>query len=182
MLKKNKHVEFFDETLRDGVQSLWALRVRYGMFDAVAEEMDQAGFSAIQFGFMFQQTVRLGENPWEIMRLIKRKIKKTALSTVSLPCQMDIFTPFDPPAIWKLYTKKVAEVSGQRHSMFMSNSIDEINRFPEWFPFLRKIGLEICPAICYYPSPRAGDEYFVDLTKRVLKFKQKFAFKILNLC
>ena len=82
MSKKNKHVEFFDETLRDGVQSLWAMRMRYGMFDAVAEEMDQAGFSAIQFAFMFQQIVRLGENPWEILRLINRKIKKTKLSTI----------------------------------------------------------------------------------------------------
>ena len=174
MSKKNKHIDFYDETLRDGVQSLWGMRLSHGIVDAVLDEIDQAGFRATSFalhsGFLVM-AIRGGEDPWETLRLLKRKIKKTTLSTITGPGQIGMDKPFDPPAIWKLFTRKVAEITGQRCATFMSNPTDEIERFPEWFPFLRELGIETYPAICYYPSPRKDDKYFVDLTKRVLKFK-----------
>jgi pyruvate carboxylase len=34
-----KKVMFYDTTLRDGVQSLWAMKMTYGMIDAVAGEI-----------------------------------------------------------------------------------------------------------------------------------------------
>ncbi|MDY6863956.1 MAG: hypothetical protein SV062_13335, partial [Thermodesulfobacteriota bacterium] len=122
---KGKHVDFYDETLRDGVQSLWAMRVHYGMWDAAGEELDQAGFSTIQFVLGFQFTVRMEEDPWEILQLIKRKIKKTKVGSITLPCGIDIVKPFEPTAIWKLFYKKIVEATGQRRIMFMSNPIDE---------------------------------------------------------
>jgi pyruvate carboxylase len=41
-------VNFIDTTFRDGHQSLWALGMRTGMIEAVAESMDQAGFEAME--------------------------------------------------------------------------------------------------------------------------------------
>jgi len=40
-------VMFYDTTLRDGAQSLWAMNMSYGMHDAVTAELDQAGYSCI---------------------------------------------------------------------------------------------------------------------------------------
>ncbi|MDY6864271.1 MAG: hypothetical protein SV062_14955, partial [Thermodesulfobacteriota bacterium] len=122
---KGKHVDFYDETLRDGVQSLWAMRVNYGMWDAAGEELDQAGFSATSFVLIFQLAVRMGENPWEILRLIKRKVRNTKITSITGPCLIDIVKPFEPTAIWKLFYKKIVEATGQRRIMFMSNPIDE---------------------------------------------------------
>ena len=173
---KGKHVEFYDETLRDGVQSLWAMRIRHGMWDAVAEEIDQAGYSATSFIVVFQLSVRMGEDPWEILRMIKRKVRNTKLTSITSPGLIDIVKPYEPPAIWKLFYKKIVEATGQRRIMFMSNPIDEYKRFPEWFPFLRELELEPCPAICYYPSPHCDDKYFIDLSKKVLKFKPDLIF------
>ena len=169
-----KHIDFYDESLRDGVQSLWAMRLAHGIVDAVLDEIDQAGFRATSFSInalLFVMSVRTGEDPWETLRLLKRKVKKTKLSAITAACQLSLDKPFDPPAIWKLFTQKLAEVTGQGCATFMSNPSDEINRFPEWIPFLKELGIETYPAICYYPSPRKDDAYFVDLTKRVLKFK-----------
>ena len=45
-----KEVRFVDTTLRDGQQSLWAYNMRTGMMVPVAEQMDQAGFEAIELG------------------------------------------------------------------------------------------------------------------------------------
>ncbi len=41
-------VNFVDTTFRDGSQSLWALRMTTGMMASVAEDMDNAGFKAIE--------------------------------------------------------------------------------------------------------------------------------------
>ena len=172
--KKNKHIDFYDETIRDGVQSLWAMKLPHGIVDAVIDKLDEAGFRAISFAIhvgFFQMAIRGGENPWETLRLLKKKVKKTKLSTICLVGQVSLEKPIDPPAIWKLFTRKAAEITGQRCATFMSNPSDEINRFPEWFPFLRELGIESYPAICYYPSPRKDEKYFVDLTKKVLKYK-----------
>jgi oxaloacetate decarboxylase alpha subunit len=173
-MKKNKHIDFYDETLRDGVQSMWAMQLPHGIVDAVIDKIDEAGFRAFTFGIhapFLQMAVRDGENPWETLRLVKKKVKKTPVSTMCLACQLGLDKPFDPPAIWKLFTRKLAEITGQRSAAFMSNPMDEVKRFPEWIPFLKELGIETYPAICYYPSPRTNDEYFVNITKEVLKFK-----------
>lgn len=174
MSKKNKHIDFYDETLRDGSQSLWGMRMTHGMVDAVLNELDQAGFRALSFALhplFFQIAVRWGEDPWEIMRLLKRKIKKTKLSTINFVGQITLDKPISPPSIWKLFLRKTIEATGQSSTTCLVNCTDEINRFPEWFPVVRELGQEICPIIIYYHSPRTGDDYFVNLTKRVLKFK-----------
>ncbi len=41
-------VSFVDTTFRDGSQSLWALGMRRGMIEAVAEDMGRAGFHAVE--------------------------------------------------------------------------------------------------------------------------------------
>ena len=39
-----KKVFFTDLTLRDGAQSMWAMKMTYGMHQAVVEEIDRAGY------------------------------------------------------------------------------------------------------------------------------------------
>ncbi len=41
-------VEFVDTTFRDGSQSLWAMGMRTGMMEAVAEHINQAGFKVVE--------------------------------------------------------------------------------------------------------------------------------------
>ena len=174
MSKKNRHIDFYDETLRDGTQSLWAMQLPQGVVDAVIDEEDQAGFRAVSFpihSIFFQLAVRTGENPWDLLRMLKRRLKKTKVSSICLTGHINMEKPIDPPSIWKLFIRKTVEISGQSCATFQSNPTDEISRYPEWFSLLNELGVETYPAVCYYPSPRINDEYFVNLTKRILKFK-----------
>ena len=43
-----KKVMFYDTTLRDGAQSVWAMNMPYGIHYAVAAELDQAGYHYIE--------------------------------------------------------------------------------------------------------------------------------------
>lgn len=71
-----------DTTLRDGHQSLWATRMRTDDMLGIIDAIDNAGFYSLEVwgGATFDVCLRfLRENPWERLRLIKEKAKKTPL-------------------------------------------------------------------------------------------------------
>jgi oxaloacetate decarboxylase alpha subunit len=74
-------VYFEDTTFRDGSQSLWAMGMRHGMMEPIASDMDAAGYRAIEVpvnGIVMKKIVRdLKEDPFEILRMIQRKMPNT---------------------------------------------------------------------------------------------------------
>jgi len=110
-----------DTTLRDAHQSLWATRVRTDDIMQIIDTIDSAGFYSLECwgGATFDVCLRfLRENPWERLRQIKARCKKTPLQMllrgqnilgyrnypddvlerfVALACEngMDIFRVFD---------------------------------------------------------------------------------------
>lgn len=71
-----------DLTFRDGHQSLLATRVRTGDLEAIAPEMDKAGFWSMEVwgGATFDVMTRfLNEDPWERIRILKRLMPHTQL-------------------------------------------------------------------------------------------------------
>jgi oxaloacetate decarboxylase (Na+ extruding) subunit alpha len=110
-----------DTTLRDAHQSLWATRMRTEDILKIIEVIDSVGYYSLECwgGATFDVCLRfLRENPWERLRLIKSKAKKTPLQMllrgqnlvgyrnyaddvvdrfVALACEngMDIFRVFD---------------------------------------------------------------------------------------
>ncbi len=110
-----------DTTLRDAHQSLWATRMRTKDILGIVDTVDAAGFYSLEVwgGATFDTCLRfLRENPWERLRQIKSKCKKTPLQMllrgqnvvgyrnypddmldrfIALACQngIDIFRVFD---------------------------------------------------------------------------------------
>ena len=110
-----------DTTLRDAHQSLWATRMRTGDIMEIIDVIDNAGFYSLEVwgGATFDVCLRfLRENPWERLRQIKAKARKTPLQMllrgqnvlgyknyaddlldrfIALACEngMDIFRIFD---------------------------------------------------------------------------------------
>ena len=78
----SRTVKFMDTTLRDAHQSLWATRMTTAMMLPIAERLDQAGFDAIDLMGLIQFDVAvryLKEDPWERVRLMRRKITRTPM-------------------------------------------------------------------------------------------------------
>ncbi len=110
-----------DTTLRDAHQSLWATRMRTSDILEIIDVIDNAGYYSLEMwgGATFDVCMRfLRENPWERLRLVKSRAKKTPLQMllrgqnvlgyqnypddlldrfVALACEngMDIFRIFD---------------------------------------------------------------------------------------
>ena len=81
-MNTNKRLRITDTTLRDGHQSLWATRMRTADIMGIIDTVDQAGFYSLEVwgGATFDVCLRfLMENPWERLRLMKQKAKKTPL-------------------------------------------------------------------------------------------------------
>jgi len=75
-------VNITETVLRDGQQSLIATRMHLDDFESILEAADNAGYYSIECwgGATFDACLRfLNENPWERLRIIKSKLKKTKI-------------------------------------------------------------------------------------------------------
>lgn len=83
----SKTIEFIDTTLRDGNQSLWgATGLRTGMMLDIAPVMDAVGYHSLDFSTSTHMAVTVRfhkEDPWERLRLMKSRLKRTPLTFLS---------------------------------------------------------------------------------------------------
>ena len=120
-----KKIEFVDTTLRDGIQSLWGVRMSTAMAYPIASSINEAGFKAVDFTggahFPFQiKTYR--ENPWERIRLLAGKMKKPPLSLMMLAYTVSAFNPMQGPII-RLWLER-CYANGLRRIQPMDDSND----------------------------------------------------------
>ena len=76
------HIEFLDETLRDGNQSLWGLRMKAGMALPITPALDRTGFRVIDLtgSTAFEVLIRYcQENPWEGLDLLVASMPHTPI-------------------------------------------------------------------------------------------------------
>jgi oxaloacetate decarboxylase (Na+ extruding) subunit alpha len=173
--KTKKRIEFYDTTMRDGVQSLWAMYMTTGIFDAVAGEIDKAGYSHIELpvnAVNAKMQVRfLKDDPWRIAHLLGRKITKTKKSQFILDT-LDLLEIGEPRSVVRFYYQLAFKATGATRTSYMANARNELDRHYPWVvPMARNLGLEFSPMICYYPSPRTTDAYYANLTKRLMAYK-----------
>ena len=60
-------IEIIDQTLRDGQQSLWGMRMKVGQLAAVADDIDRAGYRVVDLtgSSIFECMMRYNrEDPW----------------------------------------------------------------------------------------------------------------------
>ncbi len=168
-------VNFIDTTFRDGSQSLWALGLRTGMIETVAEAMDQAGFAAVEVpvvAIYIKKFVRdLKENPWAMMRMAARRMPNTVKSCMAGGHILSFEAPA-PRELVELFFTRIVETGVLNRAQLTSNSFDQISRIFPWIvPVFKKLGLQIAFALSYTISPRHTDAYYAQKTRDLLPFK-----------
>lgn len=167
-------VKFVDTTMRDGAQSLWASWMSTGTMEAIAPELDKAGFHAIELPVIpifFKKRVRdLKEDPWEMLRLMGRLIKntrKTFMGGINL-------NSFDMPPreMVRLFYQVAAATGACDRIQLIANTMDQRTKiFPWLMPILEEVNIKVCIALAYQISPRHTDKYYADLARDVRRFK-----------
>ena len=163
-------VRFVDTTLRDGQQSLWAYNMRTGMMVPVAEQLDQAGFEAIELGGPVEMpkcVKELREDPWERYRLIIPKFKKTPLRLIhGTRSGFAIY----PGALHQLYDTCMANVGVTE--VRISDSWNDPADWAWRVKQAKNAGLKPIINLIYTVSPRHTDEYFA------AKIREAFALDV----
>ncbi|MBI2960804.1 MAG: hypothetical protein HYY28_10855 [Betaproteobacteria bacterium] len=166
-------VHFIDTTFRDGSQSLWALGMRPGMMEAVAESMDRAGFDVIEVpgGNYMKKCVRdLKEDPWAMMAMLARKMPNTVKTSMA-GTYIFALDPLTPRSMIEFYYAHLVKIGALDRVQITSNTFDQPKRaFPWIIPAFRKLGLQIVLGLSYTISPRHSDEYYAHKTREIVAF------------
>lgn len=162
-------VKFVDTTLRDGHQSLWAEGMTTGMMLPIAQRMDEAGFEAIELisSSHLKKCVReLKEDPWERVRLLAGRIKKTPLRLIAGRVNTFEITPH---SVYRLFIERMA-ANGMRQARISCEWNDPAN-------WLRKVqcahdyGMETIVNLIYSVSPKHTDEYYARKAREAASLK-----------
>jgi oxaloacetate decarboxylase alpha subunit len=171
-----KQVGFVDTTFRDGSQSLWAMGMRSGMMEAVAEDLDKSGFDVIEVpgnSIHFKKIIRdLKENPWDLMRTLARKMPRTPKSCMGSHFNLNPFGTPTPPALGRLFWALQAEIGAIQRLQIVANTADQIERtLPTFIPFIKGLGIKCACALSYSISPRHTDESYIAKTRALVALK-----------
>ncbi len=164
-------INFVDTTLRDGDQSLWGYRLSTGMILPVAEQLDRAGFEAIECDVWTAFKIRIREiheEPWDRIRLLSKKITKTPLSVMAGVGggRFDMV----PLAFNKLRLERMA-ANGIRRIQTHGFLNDMDFRVPEVLRAAHGAGLQVVLGLVYTISPIHTDEYYAQKTREAVQLK-----------
>ncbi len=158
-----------DTTLRDAHQSLIATRMRTRDMLPVAEKLDQVGFFSLEVwgGATFDTGVRyLNEDPWERLRLLREKVKRTRLQMLLRGQNLvgyrhyadDVVTEFI-----RLSVKNGVDV------FRIFDALNDIRNMELCIQVARRYKAHVQGTICYTISPVHSIQGFTDMAVELEK-------------
>ncbi len=151
-----------DTTLRDGHQSLWATRMRTRDMLAPAGIMDDIGFHSMEVwgGATFDVCLRyLGEDPWERLRQLKGRIKKTPLQML-LRGQSLVGYQHYPDDVVEAFVAKAAENGIDIIRVF--DALNDIRNLETSIKAGKRAGTHVQAAVVYTISPVHTTEHYLE--------------------
>jgi oxaloacetate decarboxylase (Na+ extruding) subunit alpha len=164
-------INLIDVTLRDGHQSLWSTRMTNAMIAPWLSSLDRVGFHTIDIvgGAVFDVCVRyLLENPWQRMRMITERVRKTPANVWLRGQSLFTFELFSDDVV----TESVRHIAacGVRN-ITTYDALNDIRNVETTVKAGHGAGLGVTGAIAYTLSPVHTDEYYRARAKELLALK-----------
>ena len=156
-------VEITETVLRDGHQSLIATRMRTKHMLPALERLDQVGYRSLEVwgGATFDVAYRyLRESPWERLRAIKAKVRKTPLQML-LRGQNLVGYRHYPDDVVERFCFRAAEEGVDIFRIF--DALNDPRNMEVAIRSVKKAGARVQGTICYTESPVHTLESFVSL-------------------
>lgn len=161
------HIEFLDETMRDGQQSLWGMRMQAGMALPVAPLIDRTGYRVIDLtgSSMFEVMIRVcQENPWEGLDLLVAAMPRTRIRG-GMRCNAAVTFGVTPDALMDAWMRQL-----NRHgcrSFWIYDVLFNIDKMHRLAKVAKEFGSEVAGSIMFALSPVHTDEYYADKADRL---------------
>jgi oxaloacetate decarboxylase alpha subunit len=153
------HVELLDETIRDGQQSLWGMRMQAGMALPVADLLDRTGFKVIDAAassFMEVLVKYCREDPWEGLDLLRGAIRRTPMRG-GMRGNAAVSFGVTPPALMDTWMRRLNE-HGVR-SFWIYDVLYGIDNFARLARIAKTYDSEVVGTVFYSQSPVHTDAY-----------------------
>ncbi len=154
------HVEFLDETMRDGQQSLWGMRMQAGMALPVAPLIDQTGYRVVDLtgSSQFEVLVReCRENPWDGLDLLVAAMPRSRLRA-GMRANAAVTFSVTPDALMDAWMRQL-NVHGCR-SFWIYDVLFNIDKMHRLARIAKQFGSEVAGTIMYTLSPVHTDAYY----------------------
>ncbi len=161
-------VEIIDTTMRDAHQSLLATRLRTRDMLPIAEVIDEAGFYSLEVwgGATFDAAIRyLREDPWERLRLIRERVRKTRLQMLLRGQNLVGYRHYPDDVV-----EKFVELAF-KNGIDIFRVFDALNDVRNMKTSIRKakeLGAIVQGAVCYTISPVHTLEYYLKTIEELL--------------
>ena len=156
------HIEFLDETMRDGQQSLWGLRMRAGMALPVSPLIDKTGFKIIDLtggGMLDVLTRYCQENYWEGLDLLVASMPNTPVRA-GLRANANVSFGITPRALMDLWVRRLC-AHGVRSFWLYDVLLGTENMCRLAKEAKAANGAQVAGAIMFALSPVHTDDYFI---------------------
>ena len=155
-----KTVEFVDQTLRDGQQSWWGMRLRLGMALPIAELTDRIGYHTVDLtgSSLFEVLVRYcREDPWEFLRAMKEAMPRSRLRAGTRSNGIVTFG-LTADEVMELWVRRLC--ANGIGSFWIYDCLYNIEKMGRLVKAVRSEGADAIVTIPYAESPAHTDEYY----------------------
>jgi oxaloacetate decarboxylase alpha subunit len=157
-----KEIEFLDETLRDGQQSLWGMRLQAGMALPIAPYLDKTGFRVIDLtgSNHFEVLIRrCRENPWQMMDALVEAMPSSRIRC-GMRSNASVTFGTTPDALMDAWMRQLNR-HGAR-SFWIYDVLFNIDKMLRLAAVAKEFGSEVAAAIMFTLSPVHTDAYYAD--------------------
>ena len=158
-----------DTTIRDGNQSLWASRMTTKMLEPILPTMDRAGFQSLEVMSAVDVNVMvryLHENPWDRLRLIKERVRKTPLRMIGIN-QAFLMSGILPDDARELITTTFARAGIDE--FWVTASMNDVRTAEVGVSAAKAAGARVDGGIQFTISPVHSDAFFADVAREFVK-------------
>lgn len=163
-------IRFVDQTLRDGQQSLWGMRMRAGHSLPVAAAIDRVGYHVVDVtgSSMFEVLVRHNhENPWEGLDLLRAEMP-TATFRAGTRSNGIVGMGLTPYAMLDLWVHTLAKHGID--SVWIFDCLFNLHEMQRMTETVLAAGATPSPQVMFGTSPVHTDDYFADKVAAIAAF------------
>jgi oxaloacetate decarboxylase (Na+ extruding) subunit alpha len=165
------HIEFIDQTIRDGQQSLWGLRLRAYQAAPALPHLDQTGFRVIDATGAGMFTVLLRtfkDNPWQTLDFLVAGMPNTELRSATRTISVGGMG-FAPDSVVDLWIELLV-----RHgitSLWIFDCAFDMPKFKRVAEVVHDVGGKPVPTIMYGLTEVHDDDFFAARAAEMVTWK-----------
>lgn len=161
-------IEIVDQSLRDGQQSYWGMRMRAGHILPVAAAIDSAGYRVVDLtgSSIFEVLVRFRQDdPWKGLDAIRAALPHSKLRAGTRTNGI-VGMNVTPDSIVELWIRTLAKHGIE--SLWIFDCLHDAENMVRVAKIARDAGLEPSPQLNFSESPVHTDEYYADVISRMI--------------